>query len=130
MAYVMLDTTVVIDALRGRPVAQRVRALRAQGDQPYVCAITVEETVRGLRPAEEQHARRFFAGVRTVPLGEREGWRAGEWRRAFSQRGRTVSQPDCLIAAAAVAVGARLATGTPQDFPMEELTVEHWPVGE
>jgi predicted nucleic acid-binding protein len=130
MARVLLDTTVVIDALRGRPVAQRVRGLRAQGDYPYVCAITVEETVRGLRPAEEPDARRFFAGVRTVPLGELEGWQAGEWRRAFALRGRTLAQPDCLVAAAAVAVGARLATGNPKDFPMEELTVEHWPVGE
>lgn len=130
MARVLLDTTVVIDALRGRAAAARLRSLRGQGDQPYVCAITVEETVRGLRPAEEPDARQLFAGLRIVPLGEREGWRAGEWRRAFSQRGRTLAQPDCLIAAAAAAVGARLATGNPQDFPMEELTVEHWPVGE
>jgi predicted nucleic acid-binding protein len=130
MARVLLDTTVVIDALRGRAAAGRVRALRRQGDQPYVCAITVEETVRGLRPVEEPDARQLFAGVRTVPLGEPEGWQAGEWRRAFAQRGRTLSQPDCLIAAAALAAGARLATGNPQDFPMEELTVEHWPVGQ
>jgi hypothetical protein len=130
MARVLLDTTVVIDALRGRAAAGRVRGLRSAGDQPYVCAITIEETVRGLRTVEEPDARQLFAGLRMVPLGEREGWQAGEWRRAFAQRGRTLSQPDCLIAAAAAAVGARLATGNPQDFPMEELTVEHWPVGE
>jgi predicted nucleic acid-binding protein len=130
MARVLLDTTVVIDALRGRGAAARVRGLRSAGDQPYVCAITVEETVRGLRPVEEPDARHLFAGLRMVPLGEREGWQAGEWRRAFAQRGQTLSQPDCLIAAAALAVGARLATGNPQDFPMEELAVEHWRVGE
>jgi predicted nucleic acid-binding protein len=42
----------------------------------------------------------------------------------------SLSQADCLIAAAAVAVGARLATGNPKDFPMAELEVEHWPAGE
>jgi predicted nucleic acid-binding protein len=35
-----------------------------------------------------------------------------------------------LIAAAAAGVGARLITGNPKDFPMDEITVEHWPVGE
>jgi hypothetical protein len=30
---------------------------------------------------------------------------------------------------AAVGVGARLVTGNPNDFPMHELVVEHWPVG-
>jgi predicted nucleic acid-binding protein len=34
-----------------------------------------------------------------------------------------------LIAAAALEVGVTLATGNPKDFPMEELEVEHWPVG-
>jgi len=44
-------------------------------------------------------------------------------------RGVTLAQADCLIAAAAVGVGARLATGNRKDFPMPELSVEHWPVG-
>jgi predicted nucleic acid-binding protein len=34
-----------------------------------------------------------------------------------------------LIAAAAVGAGARLATGNPKHFPMDELEVEHWPAG-
>jgi len=33
------------------------------------------------------------------------------------------------IAAAALAIGGRLATGNPKDFPMDELAVEHWPAG-
>jgi predicted nucleic acid-binding protein len=131
MSAVLLDTTVVIDLLRGREGATaRVRALRDAADSPQVCAITIEETVRGLRAAERDGARRLFAGIRTVPLEEREGWRAGEWRREHAAGGQTLSQADCLVAAAALAVGGRLATGNPRDFPMPELSVEHWPVGE
>ena len=40
-----------------------------------------------------------------------------------------LSQAGCLIGAAALGVGARLATGNPKDFPIEELEVEHWPSG-
>ena len=97
---------------------------------PYVCAITVEEITRGLKPREDDDAVVLFEGLRVAPLGIPEGRLAGFWRRAFAKRGRTLKQADCLIAAAAVGLSARLATGNPKDFPMKELTVEHWPVGE
>ena len=130
MAAILLDTTVLIDLLRGRSQAvESVRALREAGDTVHACAINIEETVRGLRPAEHEAAQRLFSGLRIIALGEREGWRAGEWRRAFAGRGRTLAQADCLIAAAAVGAGAGLATGNPKDFPFRELAVEHWPTG-
>jgi len=131
VAAVLLDTTVIIDLLRGRADARRrLSAIHGAGDSPYVCAINVEETVRGLKPAERKAAEALFGGLRLAPLTEVEGWRAGEWRRAYASHGRTIAQADCLIAAAAVTIGARLATGNPRDFPMAELTVEHWPAGE
>jgi predicted nucleic acid-binding protein len=131
LAPVLLDTTVLIDLLRGRPDARRrLATLRDAQDAPYVSAVNVEETVRGLRPREQGPAHMLFAGLRVVPLGAAEGWQAGDWRREFARRGRTLAQADCLIAAAALSLGARLATGNPKDFPMRELTVEHWPVGE
>jgi predicted nucleic acid-binding protein len=83
-----------------------------------------------LRPGEDDTAQQLFAGLRVAPLTEREGWQAGSWRREHASRGRTLSQADCLVAAAAVAAGARLATGNPKDFPMRGLIVEHWPAGE
>jgi len=55
---------------------------------------------------------------------------AATWPRA----GRTVAQADGLIASAAHALGATLATGNIEDYPtgeppLESLTVEHWPTG-
>jgi predicted nucleic acid-binding protein len=128
VAAVLLDTTVIIDLLRGRAEARRrLTAIHDSGDSPYVCAVNVEETVRGLAPSEREAAKRLFAGLRIVPLTDAEGWRAGEWRRSYASRGRTLTQADCLIAAAAVTMSARLATGNPRDFPMTEVAVEHWP---
>jgi predicted nucleic acid-binding protein len=131
MAIAMLDTTVLIDILRGRPqTTRRLLELRTVGDVPHACAIGVDEVARGLRASEVSAAQRLFAGVRVASLGEAEGWQAGTWRRDFAARGVTLSQADCFVAAAALRVGARLCTGNPKDFPMPEVHVEHWPVGQ
>lgn len=126
---VLLDTTVLIDYLRGRPAARRVDALGASRDVACTTGINVEEVARGLRPREIKVAERLFAGLRVLPIGRAEGWTAGTWRRAFEQRGTTLSQADCLIAATARTHGARLVTGNPRHFPMADVEVEHWPVG-
>ena len=88
MSAILLDTTVLIDLLRGRQGARtRLRAIRSAGDQPYACAVNVEEVARGLRGPEVAAARNLVAGLRIVALGEPEGWRAGEWRQVFAASG-------------------------------------------
>jgi predicted nucleic acid-binding protein len=127
---VVLDSTVVIDLLRGRAdTRERLRSLHLAGDEPYTNAIVALEVSEGLRPRERDAATGLFEGLATAPLGIGEGRLAGWWRQRYQRRGRTLQHADCLIAASAVALGARLATGNPRDFPMRELTVEHWPVG-
>ena len=126
---VVLDTTAVIDLLRGRTgVLARLEALRRAGEVPYITAITAEEVERGLRPGEERRTAHVLTSFQVAPLGITEGMLAGVWAREYAREG--VHQSDCLIAAAAVGVGARIATGNPEDFPMEGVAVEHWPVGE
>lgn len=130
MARILLDSTVLIDTLRGRPVAERLRVMRRGGDEPWVCAVSVEEIWRGARCEEESGVRQLFRGLRLAPLGVAEGELAGTWRRDFAARGVGLHQADCLIAAAATGIGADLATGNPADFPMLAAHVRHWPVGE
>ncbi|MDQ3962754.1 MAG: PIN domain-containing protein [Actinomycetota bacterium] len=125
----LLDTTVLIDHLRGAPAAQRVAELLDRGDVAATTAINVEEIARGLRRAEGDAARRLIDGLVVISLGRNEGWLAGTWRRDYAAKGRSLSQADCLVAAAAATTRGMLVTGNPKDFPMKEVTVEHWPVG-
>lgn len=127
---VLLDSTILIDYLRGRAAIGRVRSLRDRGDDPCTTGINIEEIVRGLRAAETAAARQLVDGLEIVPIDATDGWQAGTWRREFAARGTTLWQADCLIAAVTRRVGARLATGNPKDFPMPGLEVDHWPVGE
>ncbi len=130
LSILLLDSTVLIDVLRGASATRRLAELQASGAPPFVCAVNVEEVWRGARPPEIDGIRNLLTGLRVAPLGGPEGELAGRWRREFAERGTTLSQADCLIAAATVGVGARLATGNPSHFPMAELDVEVWPTGE
>lgn len=126
----LLDTTVLIDVLRGRAAAARLRELRASGAQPlWVSPISIEELHRGARASELGAIARLVDGLRLAPLGREQAELAGGWRRDFAAQGITLSQADCLIAAGAVGLGARLATGNVKDYPMPPLAVEHWPAG-
>jgi predicted nucleic acid-binding protein len=126
---VLLDSTVLIDYLRGRPTADRVDALLDSGETLATTGVNVEEIVRGLRGKEQEPAQALFSGLFLLSIGAEEGWLAGTWRREAAAKGTTLAQADCLIAAAAVTAGARLATGNPKDFEHTPALVDHWPVG-
>lgn len=126
---IVLDSTVLIDALRARAAAKRVARLVDDHERLATTAINVDEIVRGLRPVEQPLAEALFAGLIILPVGYNEAMLSGAWRRDFASRGVTVGQADCLIAACTVTAGARLATGNARDFPMLGKDVEEWPVG-
>lgn len=129
MMPLVLDTTVLIDALRGRPVAARIAHLARAGEVLMTTPINVEEVTRGLRDPEQTRAELLFDGLQVVPVLHRDGELAGRWRGEHARRGITLHQADCLIAAVTARVSSRLATANVKDFPFPDLTVEEWPIG-
>ncbi|HET8777227.1 MAG TPA: PIN domain-containing protein [Candidatus Limnocylindria bacterium] len=112
---IVLDTTVLIDVLRGhRPALDYVRSL---DDVPACSELTRVEVVRGVRRREREITERLFASLRWVGVGEGIARRAGAlgatWRR--SHRLGTV---DLVIAATAMELGASLSTANTRHYPM------------
>jgi hypothetical protein len=120
----LLDTSVLIDVLRGETRAHR--RLAQLDEPPAISAMTVEELTYGLRPGEERALEHVLGGLDVVPVGLAEARLSATWRRESRARGITLGLPDCLIAACAVTAGAVLVTSDRRGFPMPEVTIEDW----
>ena len=113
---IVLDTSVLIDVLRGDVAAARFAT--SLDEVPACSEITRVEILRGLRSNERRPAERLFATLRWVPVDEAIARKAGEFGRSFRGSHRGVSTPDLIVAGTADVLDARLATMNVRDFPM------------
>ena len=113
---VLLDTSVVIDVLRGLPAALRFAGRLA--DVPFCSEVTRVEVLRGVRSGERNHTSRYLGSLRWLsvdgPIAERAGQLGRTWRRSHVG----LSTPDLIVAASAQELGADLVTCNVKHFPM------------
>ncbi|MBA3630873.1 MAG: type II toxin-antitoxin system VapC family toxin [Actinobacteria bacterium] len=112
----VIDTSVIIDILRGLPAA--VGYAEGLEDVPACSEITRIEVMRGLRSPERVPAERLFQQLHWVPLDEPIARRAGELGRKWRKSHPGISSPDLVVAATAETLKAHLATGNIRHFPM------------
>ena len=123
----LLDSTFVIDHLRGQPEAvDRLRRIFEDGDDPIVTEIVVCEVRAGLRADAEVHLDAFLEPIEFVQPGAVVAMAAGRWRAELRVRDRTLSLGDALIAATADALGARVITRNIRDFTLTNVAVESY----
>jgi predicted nucleic acid-binding protein len=121
----MLDSTFVIDHLRGLPAAtERWHRVWEVGDEPIVTDIVVCEVRTGLRSRDEEHLRRLLGPVEYVHLGPPGAELAGRWRAEARARGSTISLGDAIIGVAAHDSGAVVLTRNVRDFSLMPVRVE------
>jgi predicted nucleic acid-binding protein len=112
----LLDTTVLIDHLRGDPPA---RAFLLGLDAAPACSeVSRVEVLQGLRSAERGAAEELFAVLSWVPIDEAIARRAGEIGRRYRRSHPGLSLADLVIGATAVELGLPLATRNVRHFPM------------
>lgn len=113
---VLLDTSIVIDLLRGAlPALDYARNL---AETPTCSEITRVEVVRGLRSGERRATERLLGAVRWVPVDEAIARRAGEVGRRYRRSHRGLATADLIIAATALELDLALATLNVRHFPM------------
>ena len=121
----LLDTTFVIDHLRGDPIAvKRFDELVANGDEPFVCDVVACEAWTGAHDDTDVELTGLLRFVEFVQAGRDQAHRAGRWRADARRRGWTLSAQDALIAATANAIDAAVLTRNGRDFALTPVVVE------
>ncbi len=114
---VVLDTTVLIDLLRGNPGA--LAYLQSLDEVPACSEITRVELLRGVRHREREATEALMRSLRWIALDEQIARRAGTLGRTW-RRSHLLATPDLIIAATAQEPGADFATSNTRHFPMFE----------
>lgn len=124
----LLDTTVLIDALRSRNarrawLAELVRA----GHSLETSALNIAEVYAGMRPEEELRTKELLGALLchsiTASIAEHAGLLKNQWAR----KGRTLALADTLVAAVTLEQNCTLVTDNRKDFPMRELRMHEMP---
>jgi len=117
MSVVVLDTSILIDLLRGHP--QAVDYLNGLDAVPACSEITRIEVLRGMRSSERSATETLFQALDWVPVDEGLSRRAGHLGRRWRQS-HTLSSADMAIAATVDELDSELATRNVRHFPMLE----------
>jgi predicted nucleic acid-binding protein len=112
---IQLDTTILVDVLRGHPAA--VEFVTGLQEPIGISVITVAELYVGVRASEEDAIRDLIAAIPIWLLDLGAARQGGEWRQKYGPS-HNVSLVDALIAATARQHEARLATINLKHFPM------------
>lgn len=115
-AALVLDTSVLIDVLRGSEPA--TRWLLTLDDVPICSEITRTEVLRGVRSAERSPTERLLQALRWIAVDERISRRAGELGREYRGSHTGLGVADLIIAATGLELDTLLATANVRHFPM------------
>jgi predicted nucleic acid-binding protein len=126
MTRYVLDTSFIIDHLRGEPAAtERFARLFDDGDEPVVNEVVACEAWTGAPLSGDADLDRLMRAVEFVQPGPESAKRAGRWRQEARSRGHVLSLADALIAAAAEE-DAIVLTRNVRDFALIPVRIESY----
>ena len=118
----LLDTSILIDALRARGVRRGWLAeLVRNGHSLETSALNVAEVYAGMDASEEARTKAFLGALLCHPVTASAGESAGRLKKLWARKGRTLTLADTMVAAVAIEQGCALATDNRRDFPMTEV---------
>jgi len=130
VANYLLDTTVIIDCLRGRKeTVDFLAEIASEGSVVGCCAINITEIYAGMRENERQVTKRFLDSLEYYEVTRNLAGLAGEYKREYAGKGITFSLSDVIIAAVTISNNLILITDNLRHYPMPELNIKQIEAG-
>lgn len=119
MALIVVDTSILIDHLRGNDEArQALRAATLRGDDTVASVLTKVELLAGMRSHERASVRSLMGALAWIDLTDAVAEQAGALARRYARSHQGVEVVDFVIAATAQELNADLWTRNIRHFPM------------
>ncbi len=115
---VLVDTTVMIDALRGFEPAADALASGRRSSILHSSVVVRAEVLAGMRPHEEDRTRELLDAFEWHPVDEATAEEAGRLGRRWLPSHHGIDTADLLIAATARTLGLVVMTRNVRHFPM------------
>ena len=117
MAFVMSDTDVLVDAIRGVQPQRSILDGLVQRGELMTNAVTMFELELGARAEAQRERMEFFlASIPILPFEELAAKRAGQIMRFLSAAGLSIDRADAMIAGIALTNGVPLLTRNIRHF--------------
>ncbi len=119
---ILLDTSVIIDALRAQHGRLEFLGLRKQAGDTLACStVSAAEVYAGMRPSEVTATEEFLETLECIEVTQNIARRAGRLKYEWARKGVMIDIPDAIIAATALLYDLSLATDNLKHFPMPDL---------
>jgi len=115
---VLVDTSVIIDYLRGHQGAERVLEEARSGAPLHASEMTRLEVFAGMKAHEESSTRALLSIFIWHPVDTLIAERAGAMGRKWLPSHRSIDGADLAIAATVIVTGCELLTCNIKHFPM------------
>lgn len=125
MANYLLDTTVIIDCLRGKKqTVEFLTRVVSEGSLIGCCPINIVEVYAGMRDKESEATGHFLESLEYYEVTKDIARQAGEYKRQYRGKGIVLSLSDVIIAAVAIYNNLILVTDNPKHYPMPEISLK------
>lgn len=124
MAEYLLDTTVIIEHLRGNEkVNYYLEEMGVKGDIAGCCCINIAEVYAGMKEKEREKTDKFIESIYYFEVTKEIAKLAGKLKQKYAEKGKTLSIADVIIAATAIVYGLTLITKNVKHYPFPELEI-------
>ncbi|RLT45233.1 MAG: type II toxin-antitoxin system VapC family toxin [Chloroflexi bacterium] len=128
MSNVLLDTNILILALRQNPLAlSLLEQFIGDGDSLFVSSVTRTEILAGMHPREEEATFALLDTIPVLPVDMATADRAGRLIYTYARQGIQLSLPDAMIGATALQRNLLLYTTNRKHYPFANLDVRGLP---
>ena len=125
MAQYLLDTTTIIDHLRGdKKVNFYLEEIGTRGDIVGCCCINITETYSGMKDKEKERTDKFIESLYYFGVTKEIAKLAGKLKQKYGKKGKTLTTIDVIIAATAITYGLILITKNIKHYPFSELEIK------